>query len=227
MPRVLTLRPLPWGETQDAPGNCALLRIVPDLPPERVQQIHDFLQNCDWLVFTSANGVRIFHAHFSQKLGTRTKVAVVGNATKRVAEECGYAVSLVPERFHGKALAQELSRQLKPASRVLLARAREAAPLELPGIVLDAPIYRSEPIHENWEKLKGILRENPPDWIVFSSPSQVRVFAKICGENTGRLQIQFASIGPSTTQAMEEAGIPHHSVVRGSGVSPVRKTPKK
>jgi uroporphyrinogen III methyltransferase/synthase len=178
------------------------------LPPGRTKQIHDFLQNCDWLVFTSANGVKIFQAHFSQKLGIKTKVAVVGPATKEAAEKLGYAVSLMPEHHNGKALAQELSLQVRKESRVLLARAKEAAPLELPCEVLDASIYKSEPIHENWEKLKQILRDAPPDWVAFSSPSQVRTFAKICGEGGIPSSIRFTSIGPSTTQAMEELGFP-------------------
>jgi uroporphyrinogen-III synthase len=221
MAYALVLRPLAWGLAEDPfvallreagvdAVACPLTRIVPDLSPERTAQIHDFLENCrgcDMLAFTSATGVRSFRHFFGAQflaLPAKPAVAVVGSATLSAARELGFEASIVPRAFHARALAEELALRLPRGGRVLHARAAEAEPLE--G-ALGVPLYRASAIHENEEKLKDLLRENPPDWIPFTSPAQVRTFAKICGEEGCPAHSRLFSIGPSTSRALEGLGL--------------------
>ena len=98
------------------------------VPPENWNALDAALAGLevyDWLVFTSANGVRFFFQRI-EKTGvtlakSRAKVCVVGPATADSARQHGLRVDLMPPDFTGEALAQTLSKQDLAGKRVLLA----------------------------------------------------------------------------------------------------------
>lgn len=164
--------------------------------------------------------------------GPRTKVAVVGPATAGVAESVGWYVSHVAKHHNSQSLAQELERQIA-GKRVLLPRS-DLANDELPRAlrksaaqVIEVVAYRTvpssveqgtfvgrirfaeEPRNPHREALDRVCRGDM-DMVTLASPSAVRHFAELIGPEVMRALSaanRLASIGPTTSQAITEAGL--------------------
>ena len=103
------------------------------------------IDSFDWIVFTSANGVRFFR-ELCKHLA-RARIAAVGPATAAALREAGVDVDFVPDEFVGEALARTLGDVA--GRRILLPRA-EAANADIVDLlrargahVDDVPIYRT------------------------------------------------------------------------------------
>lgn len=138
------------------------------MPPEDWREIdHTLLRlsDYDWLVFTSANGVRSVLDRMSVlgipvEMLTRVRVATIGPATARALQEYGIEPALVPDRYVAEAVADALVAAGVAGKRVLLARAAEARDV-LPRRLVEAgaevevvPVYRTEqrPLSESVRK---------------------------------------------------------------------------
>ncbi len=180
----------------------------------------------DWLVLTSANGVRAVMARL-RDLGMDVrdlrgpKIAAIGPATAKAVEELGIRVDLVPEEFVAEALAEALLSQGIAASRILLARAEEArdvlpVSLEAAGAqVTVAPCYRTIPAEGVGERIRTLTDNREVDAITFASSSSVRAFVDgLAGQDVAELTggIVVACIGPVTADAARDAGL-HVDVV--------------
>jgi uroporphyrinogen-III synthase len=88
--------------------NAVKIEYTADL--QTLDKVVKQLDNYDWVVFTSRNGVRIFSEKLKQLecRARRFRVAVVGPATKEEAERHGLRVDFVPSSYLTEALAQEL-----------------------------------------------------------------------------------------------------------------------
>ena len=176
------------------------------------------------LVFTSRSAVEFFAEASSRYAIPLTsweglRVAAVGPATARAAEEAGLAPSLVSDKG-GAQLARELleKERLGPGSRVLLPRS-SIARRELETVLAEAgvrvqalTIYTTVPEDPGRVRsfLEDIARGSPPEAIILASPSALSAFLALGGESgrgllaSGRMQI--ISIGPTTSEAIREAG---------------------
>ena len=109
----------------------------------------------EWLVFTSANGVRAFFddgltpAGLDARAVAGVKVAVIGPGTARELATHGLRPDLVPERFVAESLLDAFPAPSTDGARVLLARAETARDV-LPdglterGYAVDVlPVYRT------------------------------------------------------------------------------------
>lgn len=106
----------------------------------------------DWIVFTSANGVR-FVAERLKTLGIApnifalNKLAAIGPATARAAQDLGWRVDFIPTKFLGEQIAIELP--IERGQRALLLRADLASDVLARGlqargvIVVDVEAYRT------------------------------------------------------------------------------------
>jgi uroporphyrinogen-III synthase len=81
----------------------------------------------DWLVFTSPNAVEAFHrrAQFLHLTQLAKKIAVIGPATLRAANDVGLPVDLVPQQYIAESLADALIPGA-PGKSFVLVRAAEA-----------------------------------------------------------------------------------------------------
>lgn len=136
----------------------------------------------DWLVFTSANGVKIF----LDELGRRKtdlrrlahmKIACIGPGTAAALEKAHLYADLVPKTFTSEALGEALVRAVKPGEKVLILRAEEGNPLltkrlENERILYgDCKIYSTQYFDINECEAKG-----PYDFVIFASAGGVRRF---------------------------------------------------
>lgn len=180
------------------------------------------LEEFDWLVFTSVNGVESFRKRLvaagrdSKGLGG-LRVAAIGPATGAALEAWGVRPELVPEEFRAEGLVARLQSRLSRGTRVLLpraARTRDVLVRELERLgaeVCEVPAYRTLPDREGGPALRRALAGEPPDVVTFTSSSTVRAFVGMLGEAESRSllgRVVVACIGPVTAQTAVELGLP-------------------
>jgi uroporphyrinogen III methyltransferase / synthase len=178
----------------------------------------------DLIVFTSRNAVRFFRERLAAKgierIPSSIRIAAIGTRTAEAAAQLSDGFPLVPEHPMAAEELVELLRErfesLKGV-RVLFPRAekgREILPEFLrkeKAIVDVVTVYRTVPIVEGKERLKGLMSVGMADWITFASGSAVDGFLALADGKTirswiGTKRIRIGSIGRVTSKALERHG---------------------
>ena len=204
----------------DALGARVIEAPAIELVPAAPVAAEVFTAPVDWLVFTSANGVRFAKARlFELGLDARAfgtaKVAAIGEVTAAaVRDHLGLRVDLCPTAFVAEALADALAEAGEVAGRrYLLLRADIARPLLRERLVAggatvaDVPIYDTRPVTVAPAELSDALDAGEVDWVTFTSSSTVRNFLGLIGDPARLGTAKLASIGPVTTRTLREAGL--------------------
>ncbi len=187
---------------------------------ERLQRALNRMNSYSWLIFTSANGVEIFFRQLSLlELDIRKlygiKIAVIGSATEKALNLKGVYPDYVPEKFSTKELLSGLLEKIDSRDKILLIDSELSRPELTEGfrkynIAFDEiAVYTTEP-HNNLEnKLDFIVPEcERADYITFASPSAVKAFVTILGqERIKKLSAAVICIGPVTANAAAEEGM--------------------
>ena len=176
----------------------------------------------DWLIFTSANGVKCFWERLeTQGLDARAlyglQVAAIGPATAQAVRTHGIAPDFVPEAYIAESVAEGLIGLGMDGKKVLLPRAREARevlPEELrkAGAQVDVlPVYETVPAAARRDEVLQRLEAGTLDAVTFGSSSTVDNFFAQIPADTIRNQpegkrVKFASIGPVTTKTLAKYG---------------------
>ncbi|RIH88357.1 uroporphyrinogen-III synthase [Calidithermus roseus] len=166
----------------------------------------------DWLLFTSANGVRYgleYLAASGLALAPSTRIGVVGAATAAALEPYGLKADLIAQKSSAEGLLEALrARGPLAGQRFLLLVAEEARGELFEGLKAERafveriPVYRTVLGHPNPEALAA-LREGF-DAAVFASPSSVRGWVALA---PGIVPPKVVCIGPTTAQAARECGL--------------------
>jgi len=203
------------------------IAIVP-LPVTRIQPISfqwpDNLpvDQIDWLVFSSAHGVRSFFARLRQLqvgLSRSVRIVAVGEKTAEALGATGRRTEFIPKIATGEAMFDELAERLSPGELVVYAQADSVAcdpRKRLAGCnARYVPIvcYRSveRPLDASLVKE---LAEN--DLVLFTAPSSVRAFEHQFGRPLARI----LAIGTTTAAVLTELGW-QHSVMKRADVDSV------
>lgn len=174
----------------------------------------------DWLVFTSANGVRffirrIFQIGFDIRLLGHIRIAAIGPGTAKALEEYGIKADLIPPKYRSEELANALAEHVK-GKKVLLARAdrgRTVLKDELDPIadeVVQVPVYHNADADSIPEEVLQEIRNNQVDWVLLTSSAIARRFAAMLPSDEAQNligKIKFASISPVTSDAARAVGI--------------------
>jgi uroporphyrinogen-III synthase len=205
-------------------ANVRQLPLIAFAPPESFVELDEALQRLrgfDWILFTSANAVQAV-ARRQRDLngaapvdGSTVRVATVGPATSRAAEDAGFSVEYVAVEHSGLALAEELKDEVRGKS-VFLPRSDRANP-DLPEAlkragakVTEVIAYRTvAPSKTERERVNELLKEDV-DGILFFSPSAVGNFLELVEKKRlEKLQGRavMVAIGPTTAGALSAAGI--------------------
>jgi uroporphyrinogen III methyltransferase/synthase len=197
----------------------ALGAAVVELPAIHVETIPvdvPALDGYEWLILTSANGVRrLFENGLAPRgLDARAlhglKIACIGPGTARTLAEHGIVADLVPPRFVAESLLDAFPTASK-GDRVLLARAeaaRDVLPegLRAKGYEVDVlPVYRTVRAAPDADDLDAV-RGGGVDAITFTSSSTVEHFCEIVGE-FDRATTKIVSIGPITSETARAHGL--------------------
>ena len=175
------------------------------------------LPSYDWLIFTSANGVKFFMERLELRdrdlHAFRGSVCAIGPATRRAAENHGLRVTLVPEEYVAESMVAAFAGYDLAGKRVLLPRAavaRDLVPAELAkrGAHVDVvEAYRTMvPTNLGARVREVFFGERKPDWIAFTSSSTVINFVQAAGAQTLE-EVKVASIGPVTSATIRKYGL--------------------
>ncbi|QDU53210.1 uroporphyrinogen-III C-methyltransferase [Gimesia panareensis] len=178
------------------------------------------LEEYQWLVFTSANGVnyflnRLWDTGFDARKLAHLRIATIGPSTAEALQRFHLRADLIPDQYRAEALAAAL-KPLVQDQKLLWAganRGREVLQTELAEVsatVEKIVVYENHDVSAwDTESLK-LLESGVIDWVGLSSPSIARNFSRLLTE-AARQQLgrktRLVSISPVTTQAASEAGL--------------------
>ena len=185
-------------------------------PPADWQPVDDALARLDqfdWLVFSSANGVRSLLGRLLENGNLQrirsVKLAAIGPGTAKELGRYDLKADLVPEQFRAEALAEALACGAT-GRRFLLARAsrgREvlAEQLAAAGAVVEQiVVYGSTDVKEPNPKVAATLSAGRIDWVTVTSSAIARSLVRLFGEKLRRTKL--ASISPLTSGVLRELG---------------------
>ena len=193
------------------------IEIRPPLDSEPLNCAIERLETYDWIVFTSANGVRRFmHALDGSRRdlrALRARICAIGPATAGAVESLHLKVDILPAEFVGESLVDAFNGIDLQGKLVLLPRAavaRDIVPVELArrGAQVDVvEAYRTGVPADAEIRAKTVFgAERRPDWVTFTSSSTVKNLLAVAGREslTG---VRVASIGPVTSSTLRMHGI--------------------
>jgi uroporphyrinogen III methyltransferase/synthase len=200
--------PFPTIETTAPPSLVAL--------DDAIRRAGEF----DWVVFTSANGVRVFCERL-QMLGAdlrdwhRASFAAIGPQTARALRTYCVRVDTVPAEYRAEAVAAALARIGVAGKRILLPRAagaRAVLPQQLRehgATVDDVPTYTTALPRERTQELRDLLGRGAVDLVTFTSSSTVHNFVTLLnGGLTDMLRdLTVGCIGPVTAETARSYGM--------------------
>ncbi len=188
---------------------------------EKLQSVIDSGAKYDWIIFTSANGVRYFFDALAEcksdiRKFRKAKIAVVGAGTDRALTEKFIKSDFTPQRYLTSELAEELHKRFGVSGNKILRVRGDTAPSTVEDIfegygaaVETLTVYRiivGKPI----PGIRKKLLEDGADLITFTSPSTVRNFVEIIGMDNAKMILSKAdilSIGPITSEAVRQFGL--------------------
>lgn len=201
------------------------IQIVPPDSWEPIDEAITNIQNFDWIIFTSVNGVK----NFLRRLGAagkdlralgNCKVGAIGPKTAELLVSVCLKPDFVPSEYRAEGIIQGLLELGVKGKRVLIPRAevaREILPEKLEeagALVKMVPAYKTiQPEAHAKEDLIQRLKDRELDMITFTSSSTVTNFVDIVGrDNLGLLLdgLDIACIGPVTSETATRNGISTH-----------------
>jgi uroporphyrinogen III methyltransferase/synthase len=201
----------------DHGGTAVHLPVIRIGPPDSWEPLDRALAEADtydWIVFASANGVRALCERLRagggdvRRLGT-ARIAAIGPATAREAQQQGIACDLVPDEHHSEGLVAVLGERAR-RGRFLLIRANRGRDVLRRGLealghhVTEVAAYTSrtsEPFDpETLAALSGGV-----DWVTITSSFIAESACRLLGDRLRAWKV--ASISPVTTAALVQAGV--------------------
>ncbi|REK05484.1 MAG: uroporphyrinogen-III C-methyltransferase [Planctomycetota bacterium] len=186
-------------------------------PPDDWQPVDEAiarLEQFDWIVFSSGNGVRaflgrLFRSRDARALGA-VKLAAIGPASAEELARHHLQADVVPDEYRAEALAEALQQEAAAGKRFLLVRAsrgREVLAEELTaagGSVEQVVAYTSRDAQAADELVAEQLRAGEIDWITVTSSAIARSLAQLFGDELRNARL--ASISPVTSATLGELG---------------------
>jgi uroporphyrinogen III methyltransferase/synthase len=169
------------------------------------------LQEFDWLVFSSTNGVDYF---FKRLLGDRdlrslagVKIAAVGPGTTKRLAHYHLHVDYQPEEFQAEALAAGLTGDAENRRFLLIraSRGREVLVDELThagGIVEQVVVYDSKDVTSPDSEIAAKMSDAEIDWVTVTSSAIAKSLSNLFGESLETCKL--ASISPVTSATLRE-----------------------
>jgi uroporphyrinogen III methyltransferase / synthase len=199
---------------------------VIEMPTIEIQPAADYgpldralagLASYDWLIFTSANGVRFFldrlDVSATDLRSLRARICAIGPATRAAIEALHLKVDLMGREYVAEGLLEAFAAHDLKGKHILLPRAavaRDLVPVELArrGARVDVvEAYRTvTPDGTGAQAAKVFGRARKPDCITFTSSSTVQNFVAVAGA-AALAGVKVASIGPVTSDTARGLGI--------------------
>lgn len=199
-----------------------LIKISQEIDKQNLADCMLELGSYDWLVFTSANGVRFFFKEFLRlfedirALGL-LRIAVVGEATEKAVGEYHLRVECKPAVATAEGLAKALvdTGSLDSAKVLLITgnlnRDVLVQKLEAARAIVDRlQVYKTELADLTENPLTAVFRKEGADAVLFASSSAVDAYASqgsLLRPIGSARQPLFGSIGPQTSESLRQHGM--------------------
>jgi uroporphyrinogen-III synthase len=203
---ALGARPIRWPT----------IDVLPPASTDELDRALRTLHEWDWVVFTSANGVRfVFERADALAVPSdawrAVRVAAIGPATARALQASGVTPAAVPDAYRTERIADGVG-QVR-GHRFLLLRADIASAVlprilrEQGGYVEDVVAYRTA--ERTRDAASPVSLAPGADAITFTSPSTVRGFLNLLGDTWRNVvaDVAIVSIGPVTSAAARDCGL--------------------
>jgi len=197
------------------------IRIAPPADSGPLNDAVAHLDRYDWIVFTSANAVRMFFAALAARgLDSRAlhpnKLGVIGPATAEQLAAFGLREDCMPDTALGPDVVEAMNRTESTAGKRILCPRSDLATAELIDALTtcgaevdDIAAYRTIGDCSDAERIRELLADGELHWVTFTSSSTVRNFFDAIDPQTIRdSSVRLASIGPKTSEALEQVGCP-------------------
>lgn len=192
------------------------IRIAPR-PPSELAEAFRRSEEFDWVVFTSANGVKVFfealrEAGVDIRRFHRARIVAIGPQTARALTDRCVRVDLVPEDYRAEGLLEALAGFPMSGQQVLLPRAagaRDLLPAQLSAAgaqITEVHTYVAEPTREGMDFLTASAREGELDLVTFTSSSTVHSFVT-AAEGIDLSSLKVGCIGPITADTARSYGM--------------------
>ncbi len=187
---------------------------------DKVQTVLGSLGDFDWIIFTSANGVKLTFEALA-KLGkdarsfAQSNVACIGSETTVRLEQFGIKADFVPTVYTSKELVEQLVESTSLENKKIALFRSAAAPKELAEALTKADV-----VVQDVEVYTVVARDNEPTglirqikagkvgWLTFTSPSTVKAFfAHVQPDLISAHGVKVASIGPVTTEQLTKLNV--------------------
>ncbi len=203
------------------PIECPTIEIVPPDDWGPVDRAIAELDTYDWVIFTSANAVRLFIERLLAAGRTEAELAArricaIGPATAEALLGRHVRAELMPDDFRAEGIAEALRAEAGRGARFLLPRAAEAREvlpdtLRAAGGHIDVVcVYRTGVPSQGASALAAAFAGPPPDAVIFTSSSTVRNFVELAGGRQRALDLvrdtAVAAIGPITEDTARSLG---------------------
>ena len=194
------------------------------VPPDSWKEFDEAVTSkdqIDFIIFTSAHAVKMFKKRI-EELGiktdfNKTKIVAVGNKTAAVCEKNRIPVNIIPKRFSGAGVVEELFNYELKGKSIFIPRSaigREELPESLEQLgakIIAVPVYNvSLPSAEKIAPSLEHLNNGKPDVFIFTSPSTFVNFLAILNIKDPVdyfSKYNIAAIGPTTKTAIENKNI--------------------
>ncbi len=199
------------------------IEVVPPDDWTQLDRAVSQLDEYDWMVFTSVNGVRFFLDRLKE-LGldlraiSHTKIAAIGPKTAHMWRRLYVEPDLVPQEYRAEAIVEAFKGLGITSAKVLIPRAqqaREVLPKELLAMGFDVdvvPAYKTVRPSQDVSMVSQMLSSGQIHMVTFTSSSTVRNFVDMFGQEKENLMnwmstVAVACIGPITAQTAQDLGL--------------------
>lgn len=206
-------------------ADCIEFPTIEVAPPESWDPLDTAIRQLsryDWLLFTSANGVK----YFLERLDNGGKdvrdlrglrIGAIGPGTAGAWSAMGIKPDLVPDEYRAEAVVEAMAQCEVKGKRILLPRAlkaREILPeaLEKMGATVDVvPAYRTVRPDHDVKRVEGMFERGEIHMITFTSSSTVTNFMGMFEGKEEQVRewmepVIVACIGPITAKTAEKLG---------------------
>ena len=174
------------------------------------------LNEYDWIVFTSSNGVKCFCERLKLKrTAALPKICAGGPATAQALTAHGLRATLIPEHYTAEGVLAAVGERVN-GTRVLFPRgnlARDVVPEGLRqrgATVNEIVVYFTSVADAPDPAIIEMFQSGSIDVVTFTSSSTAKNFVNLIGEETmERLKdrVLVASIGPQTSRTLRVLGL--------------------
>ena len=197
-----------------------VIAIAPPDDFDKLDKALSHIEDFDWLLFTSANGVtavidRLLDLGLDSRWLKGPKVGAIGPKTMDAIYNFGISVNFLPSESVAEAVVEEFPEN--PAGkRILILNAKDARDVlqkkltERGAKVEVAVAYQTVIEDSNASDIKDLLVNGDIDFITFTSSSTVSNFIKLIGKEIATKvpeKTKIVCIGPITAQTAVELGL--------------------